>query len=88
MKLKVCFSLLMMLSCCSIWATDYGRYYQNLPTPLTQVTPFTIPSNEVSLAECGGVGDGVTLNTEAFSKAISKLNKQGGGRLVVPTTAS
>ena len=84
MKLKVCFSLLMMLSCCGIWATDYGRYYQNLPTPLTQVTPFTIPSNEVSLAECGGVGDGVTLNTEAFSKAISKLNKQGGGRLVVP----
>ena len=32
----------------------------------------------------GGIGDGVALNTEAFSKGISKLNKQGGGRLTVP----
>jgi polygalacturonase len=30
------------------------------------------------------VGDGVTLNTEAFRKGISKLTKLGGGRLTVP----
>ena len=41
-------------------------------------------AQEVSLEDFGGVSDGVTLNTEAFSKAISALVKQGGGKLVVP----
>ncbi|KAG4956965.1 hypothetical protein JHK85_043345 [Glycine max] len=39
------------------------------------------------LTEFGGVGDGVTLNTEAFERgvgAISKLGDKGGGQLNVP----
>lgn len=43
-----------------------------------------IPSNSVSLTDFGGLGDGMTMNTEAFTKAISKLNKLGGGHLNVP----
>ena len=38
----------------------------------------------VSLADSGGVGDGVTSNTEAIAKAISRLDKAGGGTLVIP----
>ena len=38
----------------------------------------------VSLADFGGVGDGVTSNTEAIAKAIAKLDKAGGGSLVIP----
>ena len=38
----------------------------------------------MSILDCGGKGDGLTLNTEAFAKAISQLNKQGGGHLNVP----
>ncbi|XP_060188236.1 probable polygalacturonase [Lycium barbarum] len=40
-----------------------------------------------NLTEFGGVGDGVTLNTLAFERAvlaISKLGKKGGGQLNVP----
>ncbi|KAK7328750.1 hypothetical protein VNO77_22869 [Canavalia gladiata] len=40
-----------------------------------------------NLTEFGGVGDGVTLNTEAFERAIaaiSKLGNKGGGQLNVP----
>ncbi|KDO73853.1 hypothetical protein CISIN_1g0214491mg, partial [Citrus sinensis] len=40
-----------------------------------------------NLTDFGGVGDGVTLNTEAFQRAvyaISKLGKKGGGQLNVP----
>ena len=40
-----------------------------------------------SLTDFGGVGDGVTLNTKAFERAvsaISKLGHKGGGQLNVP----
>ena len=43
-----------------------------------------IPDNAVSLLDYGGVPDGITLNTQAFSKAINALVKQGGGHLNVP----
>ena len=65
-------------------AGDYAKYYENMPVDLKQVVEFNIPDNSVSLTDFGGVGDGVTLNTEAFRKAISVLTKKGGGRLVVP----
>ncbi|KAL5786549.1 hypothetical protein ACOSQ2_008941 [Xanthoceras sorbifolium] len=40
-----------------------------------------------NLTDFGGVGDGLTVNTEAFERAvfaISKLGKRGGGQLNVP----
>ena len=48
------------------------------------VVEVVIPDNAVSVTDFGGVGDGQTLNTEAFRKAISALVKKGGGRVVVP----
>ena len=65
-------------------AQDYSKYYQNLPTKVAQVTRPQFPANTVSITEVGGVGDGLTLNTEAFENGIKKLLKQGGGRLNVP----
>ena len=53
----------------NIEATDYKSYYKNLPTDLKDV---------------GGVGDGVTLCTEAFEKGLKRLTEQGGGRLTIP----
>ena len=51
-------------------AEDYKKYYQDMPVELRQVTAVAIPENTVTLTDFGGVGDGVTLNTEAFRKAI------------------
>ena len=65
-------------------AKEYAKYYQNLPVKVRQVTRPAIPDRSISLKEVGGVGDGVTLCTEAFAKGISQLSKQGGGRLDVP----
>ena len=65
-------------------AEDYKKYYQDMPVELRQVTAVAIPENTVTLTDFGGVGDGVTLNTEAFRKAISALTKKGGRRLVLP----
>jgi polygalacturonase len=65
-------------------AKDYTGCYANLASPMTQVSEPVIPANEVNIKDFGGVGDGLSLNTEAFKKAISALEKKGGGRLVVP----
>lgn len=43
-----------------------------------------IPDHTVNIRDFGAVADGQTLNTQAFEKAISALNKKGGGHLVVP----
>ena len=54
------------------------------PPALSPIARPVFPPNRVSLADCGGRGDGLTLNTAAFAKAVAKLVKQGGGTLVVP----
>lgn len=43
-----------------------------------------IPNRSFNLADFGAVGDGKTLNTEAFTKAIAAVDKAGGGKLIVP----
>ena len=51
---------------------------------MSEVQAPAIPDRQVKLTDFGGVGDGITLNTEAFAKAIDALSQQGGGKLVVP----
>jgi polygalacturonase len=80
----ICAALMLFSLPAVVQAQDYTKYYQNLPVQLKQVAIPDIPANTVTLTEVGGVGDGVTLCTEAFQKGISKLTKQGGGHLVVP----
>ena len=90
MKIKPCHGLIAaMLTAtamlpASAQATDYSGFYSGLPVSLQPVTPPTIPAYEVSITDFGGVKDGVTLNTEAFAKAMGHLADKGGGRLVVP----
>src|SRR5262245_35254338 len=44
----------------------------------------TIPDAKFSLADFGGVGDGKSMNADAFKKAIAAIAKAGGGHLIVP----
>ena len=53
------------------------------PVAPAVATP-AIPSNNISLADFGR-GDGRTLNTSAFEKAIATLGEKGGGTLTVPS---
>ncbi len=69
-------------ACCSARTTrtkaaDASFVMPKVPRP-------AIPSRTVSVADFGGVGDGHTLNTQAFADAIAALSKKGGGRVVVP----
>jgi len=40
--------------------------------------------NECNILDHGAVGDGLTLNTQAFNEAIRDCAARGGGRVVVP----
>lgn len=65
-------------------AVDYNQYYRWLPISLKPVAAPVIPDYEVNLKDFGAVDDGVTLNTEAFAKAMRHLAGKNGGRLIVP----
>jgi polygalacturonase len=43
-----------------------------------------IPAARFSLTDFGAAGDGKTLNTAAFEKAVAAVAKAGGGHLIVP----
>lgn len=68
---------------CSDYEFDY--LYKGLPFKMSRVSRPAIPAMEVDVRDFGGVGDGLTLNSDAFAKAIELLSDYGGGRLVVPT---
>mgnify|MGYP001186273913 CR=1 FL=1 len=70
---------------CSNEENPYKKYTQDLPFEMAEVKAPVIPDRQVNLTDFGAVGDGTTLCTDAFAKAIEKLSEEGGGKLVVPS---
>lgn len=63
---------------------DYSDLYANLPVELARVEPIGIPDRRVDIRDFGAKGDGVTLCSEAFERAIGYLSDLGGGHIDVP----
>ncbi len=88
MKKIICMALMAMAM--TVQAQEkgenpYKKFTQNLPFKMAEVKAPVIPDRQVNLKDFGAVGDGETLCTDAFAKAIDKLAQQGGGQLVVPS---
>lgn len=77
-------ALLLVSSCGKQGGDEFAYLYENLPFKMERVARPVIPNLRVSVKDFGGVGDGVTLNTEAFAKAMKHLSDKGGGHLDVP----
>ena len=74
-----------LASCSSDEAYEFAYLYEDLPFEMEQIQRPQIPEREVNIVDFGGVGDGVTLNSDAFAEAIDALSQQGGGKVIVPT---
>lgn len=75
------------LCCLSLGAQQtnpYKSFTDNLPFSMPEVKAPIFPQKTVSVSDYGAKGDGITLCTEAFNTAITRLSSEGGGRLVVP----
>lgn len=85
MKRNLTAALALILSCTALQAYEFDSLYKELPFLMQKVRRPSVPSRKVSVTDFGGKGDGVTLNTEAFAKAIGALSEKGGGHIVVPS---
>ena len=72
-------------------ADDGYRPWTNVEEPLAElervrrlIDPPEFPDRDFLVTDYGAVGDGNTLNTEAFKAAIEACHEGGGGRVVVP----
>ena len=63
---------------------QYQYLYKDLPFSMPLVKVPVFKNNKVSVEKFGGVGDGITLNTNAFAKSMDALAAKGGGTLIVP----
>lgn len=59
-------------------------FYEDLAFDMPRVEVPTFPDYTVRVTDYGAVGDGETLNTEAFDEALRHVSEQGGGHVVVP----
>jgi polygalacturonase len=70
-----------------IWLSVFARHCSfgqaTLPSDFSVAAP-QIPDRTFKLTDFGAVGDGMTLNTNAFQKAITACSDAGGGTLEVP----
>lgn len=81
--ITICLALVCMTMSAQT-TNPYKKYTENLPFKMPEVKAPVFPNNSVKLTDFGAKGDGSSLCTDAFVKAIDALSAKGGGKLIVP----
>ena len=76
--------LALLCQCLAAQTNPYKKYTENLPFKMPEVKAPVFPNRKVNLSDYGAKGDGSSLCTTAFAKAIKELSAKGGGHLIVP----
>lgn len=84
MKKTIATMILGLMAIMTTAQDKYSHYTEGLPFKMNTFKAPVIPDYKVSLSDFNAVGDGITLCTDAFAKAIDQLYKAGGGHLMVP----
>jgi YhcH/YjgK/YiaL family protein len=85
MKKTFCFFLFLSLfSSAFAQQKDEQYYVKKAPFKMTVPVEPKFANKTFSILDYGAVGDGQTLNTSAFVKAIDACTKAGGGKVIVP----
>lgn len=63
---------------------EMRKYTSNLPFTMPEIQLPEFPNNTFNIVDYSAVGDGHTMNTEAFKKAIDACANGGGGTVIVP----
>lgn len=68
----------------SLIEEELKYYSEDLPFEMNSIAVPNFPDKDFNIVNYGAVGDGLTLNTVAFTEAVKACNENGGGRVVVP----
>jgi len=82
--LLVCASLLFLAGCSKKKKTLSSGPWKQEKKVRARIHAPKFPNRKFNITDYGAVGDGKTMNTKAFKKAIAACNKKGGGEVVVP----
>jgi polygalacturonase len=63
---------------------DFARLCKNLPFKMPVLSVPKFPNKTFNIKDFGAVGDGQTVNTPSFAKAVDACSKSGGGKIIVP----
>ncbi len=63
---------------------NMNAFLEDIPFSMPDIELPSFPENSFNIVDFGASGDGQTLNTDAFDKAIGACHAAGGGRIVVP----
>ncbi len=61
-----------------------NKLYEGIEFDMPRVVVPTFPDRSVSILDYGAIADGLTLNTQAFARAIEAISEKGGGRVIIP----